>query len=112
MAPPPPCAKPLFAVSEDASFYISPAFGEGRGYGLTVGRDAENESKVKLGVITGSDKEKWRLVDGDTLMNVYNGEYLDSDTQYAYLDDLSQVWRPNPNPNPNLDPNPNPILMI
>merc|ERR1711966_8341 len=55
--------------------------------------------KVKCGKIDGSDAQKWKMItaaDGlMQLMNVGNGEFLHTETQYVMIHDQSHVWEGN-----------------
>jgi len=88
----PPCETPIAEVPEGAPFYIAPAIAAGRGFCLAVGKEEAKPSKVKLAKITGDDRQKWTLEDGDAFRNVATGEYLDADTQYAFTKDAHHPW--------------------
>jgi len=81
---------PIADVPDGAEFYISVAAAPE--YGLAIGKDAEDPAKVKLALLVeGNAKQKWTL-EGDRFRNVASEEYLDSRTQYIFVNNADHPW--------------------
>merc|ERR1711988_1486864 len=84
---------PLADVAQGKEFYIAVA--KARDFCLAVGMIEIDPSKVKLSRVRNDSRCKWTLVHGDTFRNVHTGHFLDTDTMYAFVRDVSEIWSGN-----------------
>ena len=84
---------PITHIPDGAEFYIKCAANPKRC--LSVRSDGYTKDPAEI-YLTDVDpsvrKQKWRLVDGDTIQNVESGQFLHTATKYVCLEDRTELW--------------------
>lgn len=79
-------------IPEGVEFHIKPALKQELCFSTRADGDTKEPFEIYLAEMDGSEKQKWKLVDGNQFQNVATGQFLDSEVKYVYISNLTDIW--------------------